>query len=123
MNENIEFNIFDEIFKALNGASDDTVSNGLESLASILTLSNEAFEELKPILISSIETTFYSPEAQIAFAQMMNLNGVRIEDFANNMDELIEKVGDLTVEDIDLSDSKKDFLKLILILFIGCNRC
>jgi dUTP pyrophosphatase len=72
---------------------------------------------MKPVLFDSIDNTFNSPEAQIAFAQMMNVNGIKIEDFTTNIDDLIESVNDLAVTDMQLSDSKKDFLKYVFTTF------
>ena len=111
--------IFDEIFGALDDVIGDGESNGLEILGAILATPDEQFEVIQPVLCNSIEDTFNSTDAQIAFAQMMNINGVKVEDFTDNLDKMIEAVNELTVEEIDLSESKKDFLKFVFTTFIN----
>ena len=102
MNEEKNINIFDEIFSTLDGVfGEDEKTDGLQALGAILTLSDEAFEQLKPILMNNIATTFYEPDAQIALAQMMNMQGVKIEDFTNNIDQLVESIGEITAEGVD----------------------
>ena len=109
--------IFDEIFGALDGALGDENSDGLKVLGALLSLPDEQFETIKPIFMANIEETFNSPEAVIGFSQMMNQQGVKIEDFTDNMDNAIEAVDQLVVEDVELSQSKKDFLKFIFTTF------
>lgn len=109
--------IFDEIFGALDGALGDEDSDGLKVLGALLSLPDEQFETIKPIFMSNIEEAFNSPEAVIGFSQMMNQQGVKIEDFTDNMDNAIEAVDQLAAEGIELSQSKKDFLKFIFTTF------
>lgn len=109
--------IFDEIFGALDGALGDDNSDGLKVLGALLSLPDEQFETIKPIFMSNIEEAFNSPEAVIGFSQMMNQQGVKIEDFTDNMDNAIEAVDQLVVEGAELSQSKKDFLKFIFTTF------
>ena len=109
--------IFDEIFSALDGALGDENSDGLKVLGALLSLPDEQFEVIKPIFMSNIEEAFNSPEAIIGFSQMMNQNGVRIEDFTDNMDNAIEAVDQIAAEGVELSQSKKDFLKFIFTTF------
>lgn len=108
--------IFDEIFGALDGVTDDG-SDGLQVLGAILAMSDEQFEVVKPALFNSIEETFNTPEAKIAFAQMMIQNGLRLEDLTGNMDNIITAVDELAAEGVELSDSKKDFLKFVFTTF------
>ena len=108
--------IFDEIFGALDGVADDG-SDGLQVLGAILAMSDEQFEVVKPALFNSIEETFNAPEAKIAFAQMMIQNGLRLEDLTGNMDNIIAAVDELAAEGVELSDSKKDFLKFVFTTF------
>ena len=118
MDEEKNINIFNEIFNALDGAfAEDEATDSLQALGAILTLSDEAFEQVKPVIMNSIESTFYEPDAQVALAQMMNMQGVRIEDFTDNIDQLVESVGELSAEGIELSESKKDLLKFIFTTF------
>ena len=116
MEEN-KFQIFDEIFSALDNVLGDGDTDGLQVLGAILATPDEQFEIMKPVLFDSIDNTFNSPEAQIAFAQMMNVNGIKIEDFTANLDDLVASVNDLAVTNMELSDSKKDFLKYVFTTF------
>ena len=109
--------IFDEIFGALDGALGDEDSDGLKVLGTLLSLPDEQFETIKPIFMSNIEEAFNSPEAVIGFSQMMNQQGVKIEDFTDHIDDAIEAVDQLAAEGVELSQSKKDFLKFIFTTF------
>jgi dUTP pyrophosphatase len=111
-----ELPIFDEIFGALDGVFDSDES-GLEILSRILIMPDDSFEVIKPTLMNSIEATFNAPDARIAFAQMVNQQGLRIEDFANNIDDIVAAVGDMSADGVELSESKKDFLKFIFSTF------
>lgn len=108
--------IFDEIFGALDGVTDDG-SDGLQVLGAILAMPDEQFEVVKPALFNSIEETFNAPEAKIAFAQMMIQNGLRLEDLTGNMDNIIAAIDELAAEGVELSDNKKDFLKFVFTTF------
>lgn len=112
LNEN-QIAIFDQIFSAIG----DKDADGLQTLGAILVMPDEQFEIVKPALFDSIQQVFNTPDAKIAFAQMMNQNGLRIEDFTTNMDDIIAAVDDLAAEGVELSDSKKDFLKFIFTTF------
>jgi len=111
--------IFDEIFGALDDIMGDENSDGLKVLGAILTMPDDSFETIKPVMMNNIEQAFNSPEAVIGFAQMMNQNGIKIEDFTDNMDDLVEAVDQLVAEGVELTDSKKDLLKFIFTTFIN----
>ena len=111
--------IFDEIFGSLDDVLGNEESTGLNVLGAILAMSDEQFETVKPTLCNEIEKVFSEPDARIGFAQMMNQQGLRVEDFSDNVDKLIEAVDELAVEGAELSDSKKDFLKFIFTTFVN----
>ena len=114
-----QIQIFDEIFSALDGALGSDETDGLQILGAVLAMPDDTFETVKSSLFDSIESTFNSPEAKIGFAQMMNQQGLKIEDFSNNLDNLVQAVDDMAAEGVELSDSKKDFLKFIFTTFIN----
>ena len=114
-----QINIYEEIFGALDTVFDDGETNGLRIIGAVLALPDEQFEAIKANLFDSIEATFNEPATKVAFAQMINQQGLRIEDFSDNIDNLVQAVEELTVEDMELSDSKKDFLKFIFATFIN----
>ena len=111
--------IFDEIFSSLDDVLGNEESTGLNVLGAILAMPDEQFETVKPTLCNEIEKVFSEPDARIGFAQMMNQQGLKVEDFTDNIDKLVDAVDELTVEDAELSDSKKDFLKFIFTTFIN----
>ena len=115
-----QINIYEEIFGALDTVFDeDENANGLRVIGAILALPDDQFEIIKPSLFDSIKAIYNEPATKIAFSQMINQQGLRIEDFSNNIDSLIQAVEELTVEDMELSDSKKDFLKFIFATFVN----
>ena len=114
--------VLNEIFGALDSVMEKMMNeevDGLQALGAILAMPEETFENIKGVLCDSIEETFNDTESRIAFAQMMNQNGIRIEDFSDNLDELVRAVDELAVEGTELSESKKDFLKFIFTTFIN----
>lgn len=111
--------IFDEIFGALDDALGNDEADGLTVLGAILAMPDEQFEVVKPTLLNSIESTFNAPEAKIAFAQMLNQQGLKVEDFSGNLDNLIAAVDELAVEGAELSESKKDLLRFIFTTFVN----
>ena len=119
MTDDKQINIYEEIFGALDKVFDDGETNGLRIIGAVLALPDEQFEAIKANLFDSIEATFNEPATKVAFAQMINQQGLRIEDFSDNIDNLVQAVEELTVEDMELSDSKKDFLKFIFATFIN----
>lgn len=114
-----QIQIFDEIFGALDGVLGSEEADGLQVLGAVLAMPDDAFETIKGTLFDSVKSTFNSPEAKIGFAQMMNQQGLRIEDFTNNLDELVQAVDDIAAEGVELNDSKKDFLKFVFTTFIN----
>lgn len=115
-----QVNIYEQIFGALDTVFDEGENaDGLRVIGAILALPDEQFEAIKANLFDSIEATFNEPATKIAFSQMINQQGLHIEDFSDNMDNLIQAVEELTVEDMELSDSKKDFLKFIFATFVN----
>ena len=114
-----QIQIFDEIFGALDGALGSDETDGLQILGAVLAMPDDAFETVKGSLFDTIKSTFNSPEAKIGFAQMMNQQGLRIEDFSDNLDDLVQAVDEMAAEGVELSDSKKDFLKFIFTTFIN----
>jgi len=120
MDEKKEIAIFDEIFGALDDVfeTEDGV-DGIEILGRILAMPDEAFNAVKTTLYDSIAATFNSPDAVIAFAQMMNQQGVRVEDFEGNIDSLVEAVNEMAADGIEISQDKKDFVAYIFTTFVN----
>lgn len=117
--EEKSIHIFDEIFNSIDDVLGDDENTGLQIIGAILAMPDDKFELVKGTLFESIETSLNSPDAQIALAQMMNVNGVRLEDFTDNLDDLIQAVDEVAADGIELSESKKDFLKFIFTTFVN----
>lgn len=107
--------IFDEIFNVV----DEDGVDGIKAFATVLVLPDEQFEAVKPIFMSSIEQTFNNPNTVISLVQMMNQEGLKIEDFTDNIDNIVAAISELTVEDVELSESKKDLIKFLFTTFIN----
>lgn len=125
--EESAFPIFEEIFDSLDNVLKFDQNNGdidsLRAIGAILAMPEDKYEVIKPVLLDSIERTFNEPDTQFAFLQMINANGLSIEDFETNEENFITAINALANEDnefeIELSDSKKDFLKCIYAIFIN----
>jgi dUTP pyrophosphatase len=116
----IQINILDEIFGALDGALGNDETDGLKILGAVLAMPNEAFETVKGTICNTIEESFNDPAAHVAFAQMMNEQGLYVEDFIDNLDDIVRAVDEMVVpEGMELSESKKDFIKFIFTTFIN----
>lgn len=107
--------IFDEIFNVV----DEDGVDGIKAFATVLVLPDEQFEAVKPIFMSSIEQTFNNPNTVISLVQMMNQEGLKIEDFTDNIDNIVTAISEITVEDVELSESKKDLIKFLFTTFIN----
>jgi len=115
----MEIDILNQIFSTLDGIFETDDTDGIAVLGSLLSLSDESFNVIKPALMGSIEQAFNDPEAHIALVQMMNEKGVKVEDFSKSFDSLIEAIDQLIPEGIELTETKKDFLKYMFASFIN----
>lgn len=110
--------IFTEIFKTLDETVGDGSIDGLQALGNILLMPDEQFEAIKPALFNAVDTVFNAPDAKIALAQIALNNNLHIEDF-EDIDAIISSVNGLSNNDLNLSESKKDYLKFILAMFVN----
>ena len=113
--KNIDF--FKEIFSTFDIMFDKEDTDGLEILGAILAMPDEQFEIVKPVLMESLEKSLNDPEAHLSLAQLMNVRGVKAEDFTTNINLLYDAIQDLVPEGTELSDSKKDLIKYIFSAF------
>lgn len=114
-----QIDIFNQIFESIDNILGNDESDGLQVLGAVLAMPDDQYEMIKPTLFDGIEQAFNTPDAHIAFAQMMNINGLKIEDFTGNVDNLVKAIEDFMPEGIELNDSKKDFLKHIFGSFVN----
>lgn len=116
----MELDILNQIFSTLDGIFEtDEDTDGIAILGALMAMPDESFEIIKPILMGSIEQAFHDTEAHIALVQMMNEKGVKVEDFSNNFDMLTEAIDQMMPENVNLTDTKKDFLKYLFASFIN----
>lgn len=115
--KNIDF--FKEIFSTFDIMFDKEDTDGLEILGALLAMPDEQFEIAKPVLMESLEKSLNDPEAHLSLAQLMNVRGVKAEDFTTDINLLYEAIQDLVPEGTELSDSKKDLIKYIFSSFIN----
>lgn len=118
--DNKQISIFEEIFKTLDEVAGSVENaDGLETLGAILNLSNEDFELLKEPFLANIDNIFNQQDVKIALAEMIQHNGITVEDLEDNLENLIEAINELAAEGVELSESKKDFLKRIFTTFLN----
>lgn len=111
------FNLLEEIFESLDNLTDEGTENGLKLFAAMLETPEEQFSIIAPALLESFEQTFNMPDAQLAFVQMMNMNGIKIEDLQDSMDEIVNAVDEQYKD--TLSEQKRDFIKSIFAIFFN----
>ena len=119
MNEQNVFSAFEEIFGSLDNILGQDDVDGLKILGAVLAMPDESFEAVKGTLCDSIEQSFNDTDARIAFAQMISQQGLHVEDFTDNLDEFVRAVDEMVADGVEISDSKKDFLKFIFTTFIN----
>ena len=99
----------DEIASVLSNASTD------EILSSILSLDDDEFELISPIILETFEEEMRDLNNKIAFTEGLKMSGVKYEDIIDAYRE-IEKA-DFSVFGEDFTQEKKDFLlKFITVL-------
>ena len=103
------------VFEDLTKAVDQTSENPLASLEAILNLDEESFALLKETLLAEIEKTYNDPQVKILMLQQIKEQGVFIEDIQEELANSIDLIDDLE----DVSESKRDFLKRILLIFLN----
>lgn len=109
--------IFKEVFSAFDMLFDSEDTDGLQILGAILAMPDEQFEIVKPVLLESLEKSLNDPEAHLSLAQMMNIKGVKAEDFTASVDVLNDAIEELAPEGVEVSDSKKDLIRYVFSAF------
>ena len=107
--EKLSENALEDIDKIL----DDPKANGLDVLAVLLAMPDEDFEIIRPLFQEEMAKAYEDPQNQIAMVKMFAQSGISIDDIVNNSDEVINEL--FNNGDIDLSDSKKDFIKFLFL--------
>lgn len=87
---------------------------GMELIAALLSLDDENFEKLAGVYLLEMQKSLSSPQVQMTMAQMLNSEGITLEQLRQDFDNHISKI-DSELGDI-LSDKKKDFLRQVMIV-------
>lgn len=113
MNEEALNNLNANSFEALDKVINNPEADGLEVLAALLSLPDEDFEALRPIMQEVIISIYDEPQTKLQILQALNESGITINDLINNTDEIAKII--LQIDDPQISDSKKDFLQTIFV--------
>lgn len=103
----------DNSIEAVGDILDNPEANGLDILAVLLAMPDEDFEIIRPLFQEEMAKAYEDPQNQIAMVKMFAQSGISIDDIVNNSDEVINEL--FNNGDIDLSDSKKDFIKFLFL--------
>ena len=101
--------ILDNIFS--NNNDDDISTSGLKMLSVLLSLNDEDFELIRPVIQDALIDAYNDPQVQMQLVQTLNASGISINDLLNYNDEVFDKL--FETEDLQLTESKKDFLKFM----------
>ena len=105
--DNISMDSLDLLDKAIN----DPGSNGLKVFSALLMMPDEDFEIVRPLFQEELINAYSEPQAQMQLVQAFALSGISVEELVNHIDEIAESM--FNDPEIELSESKKDFLKVI----------
>lgn len=105
--DSISMDSLDLLDKAIN----DPGSNGLKVFSALLMMPDEDFEIVRPLFQEELINAYSEPQAQMQLVQAFALSGISVEELVNHIDEIAESMFDDS--EIELSESKKDFLKVI----------
>ena len=86
--------------------------NGIEFFAALFALDDNDFEILRPLIQDSMVEALNEPQVQMAMVQTLGQSGITLDDILNHTDEVFEQL--FNNEEIQLSESKKDFFKFML---------
>lgn len=103
-----------ELDKLLNEQEN---ADGMQFLTAMLTLKDETFEILRPILQDSMTEIFNEPQVQMQIVQGFAQSGISIDDLINHSDEVFDSL--FNNSEVQLSESKKDFFKFLMTAIVN----
>ena len=92
-------------------------ADGMQFLAAMLTLKDETFEILRPVLQDSMTEIFNEPQVQMQIIQGFAQSGISIDDLINHSDEVFDSL--FNNSEVQLSESKKDFFKFLMTAIVN----
>ena len=90
--------------------------DGLEALASFLSMPDDAFEAMKPIMLEEMERGFNNSNAKYDMALALNMSGMSVAELNKVFEDSIAKI-DEQFKDYD--QSRRDFVKQVLTLAVN----
>lgn len=111
MNEENLSRVNSESFSNLSNTLENPESTGMDILAAFLSMPDEDFELLRPVVQDSIISTYDDPQVKLQMAQALAESGISITDLINNTDEVAKAI--LQIDSPELNDSKKSFLQFV----------
>lgn len=111
MNEEVLSRVSSESFSNLSNALENPESTGMDILAAFLSMPDEDFELLRPIVQDLIVSTYDDPQVKLQVAQALAESDISITDLIDNTDEVAKAI--LQIDSPELNDSKKSFLQFV----------
>ena len=114
----------DKVFNGMSKEGLDTIDklfettenpSGLELLGALFALNDDDFEVLRPVMQDTLIESYNDPQIQMQMLQAFAQAGISIDDLINHQDEILNQLFD--IEELDLSQSKKDFFVFIFTSF------
>lgn len=90
--------------------------DGLEALASFLSMPDDAFEAMKPLMLEEMERGFNNSNAKYDMALALNMSGMSVAELNKAFEDSIAKI-DEQFKDYD--QSRRDFVKQVLTLAVN----
>ena len=102
-------------FESLNLLTEilDQEKTSEEILGTILAMPEKDFEIIRPLFQEVMVEAFNEPQAQMQLVQALAQSGISVEQLINHVDEIADEL--VANKEIELSDSKRDFLKSVLV--------
>ena len=113
--EQAQLNI-QEVIEALNKIKPEL--GDFAAFAELLTIPEQGFKTIEPILLDEFERTLNSPENCLEIARLLNISNLKKEDFSKIIDALDKSLSEALGE--QLKDYQIDFLKKFFALIFKC---
>ena len=102
-----------EILAAVIDNEDEETLDGMAIMGALFQLPDKDFELIRPLIQDSLIDSYNNPQTQMQLVQMMAQSGISIDDLLNHVDELANNLFNTGDEELELSESKKDFIRFM----------
>lgn len=103
-------NIFDSLLEEVNDIN--PALGGMEELAMMLALPDDAFSQLAPVFLDELEKSFNNINDKMLMVEAMNTAGLKFEDVQDEYLQIANQIDEQMAG--QLSAQKRDFLKRML---------